>query len=182
MSHESPSEPHPKNLNPDAAKVVPRQQDEDDPLDKVFEGIPLDEEKKETVIQRLELLQGQFSSPVPPPFIMREHGEVLSSAPERIFAMAERQAAHRQSLEQRVTKGADIRAYIGQGCALTVALVFGYFSYDLIRGGAEVAGAVLGTVDLVGLVSVFLVGRRRQSVEAQRRPLPPSQVEQEEQE
>ncbi|MCA4132939.1 DUF2335 domain-containing protein [Arthrobacter sp. M4] len=109
---------------------------------------------------------------------MREHGEVLPSAPERILAMAERQAAHRQSLEQRVTKGADIRAYVGQGCALLVALTFGYFSYDLIRGGAEVAGAFLGTVDLVGLVSVFLVGRRRQSREAQRKPEAPSRVHQ----
>ena len=152
----------------------PQEPVDDDPIVEVLEGLPLAEADKATVTRRLELLRGHFSSPVPPPFIMKEHAEVLPSAPERILAMAERQSAHRQKLEDRVTKGADVRAYIGQGCALLVALIFGYWSYDLIRNGAEWPGALLGTVDLVGLVSVFLIGRREQKRNASRPSSPPS--------
>lgn len=154
--------------------VDPEEAPAENPIGEVLEGLPLDEEEKATVTRRLELLRGHFSSPVPPPFIMKEHGEVLPSAPERILAMAERQSAHRQMLENRVTRGADIRAYTGQGCALLVALLFGYWSYDLIRTGAEWPGALLGTVDLVGLVSVFMLGKRGQERDRRRDVAPPS--------
>jgi len=53
-----------------------------------------------------------------------------------------------------------IRSYLGLGVGGVVALMFGYWAYDLICLGHDVAGSLLGTVDIVALVSVFVVGKR----------------------
>lgn len=134
----------------------------DEVADEVLEGVLLDDETRAELRGRIEMVIGQVQSPVPPPFMMRDYAKILPDAPERLFRMAESQMEHRQGLERRVVVGGDVRAYVGQVFALIVALVFGFFAYDLIRSGQELAGTFLGTVDLVALVSVFLVGRSKQ--------------------
>jgi hypothetical protein len=50
---------------------------------------------------------------------------------------------------------------MGLLCGLIVALAFLGVSASLIDGGSSLAGTVLGTVDIIGLVSVFVFSGRR---------------------
>jgi hypothetical protein len=83
----------------------------------------------------------------------------LPGCAERIVGLTERQSAHRQRLEWRALSQGLVRSYLGLGCGLVVAVAFGYWSYDLIRAGHEIAGSILGVADLGGLVGVFVIGQ-----------------------
>ncbi len=77
----------------------------------------------------------QYSGPIPPPEMMREFDSIVPGAADRILSMAERQEAHRHSLEKAHVRSNLISQYIGQ-----------------------VSG-------LGGLALVFIIGRRRQERE-----------------
>ena len=53
-------------------------------------------------------------------------------------------------------------------------MAFLYAAYDLTREGHDVAGIVLGTVDLVALVSIFVLGKKFVSEKAKEKNVPPS--------
>jgi uncharacterized membrane protein len=109
----------------------------------------------------------QYSGPIPPPEHLRGYEEVLPGAAERILAGFERQAAHRQALETKVT-GAAVRAQTrGAWLGFVVAVVFLAAAVYLILRGYTWQGTVLGSVDIVGLVSVFVIGKREQRKERQ---------------
>ena len=139
-------------------------------VSEVLEGVAIDEATRERLTANIEMVIGQVQSPLPPPFMLRDYQAILPDAPERIFAMAESQTAHRQMLEASVVNGGNRRAYIGQVFGLIVALAFGYWAYSLIMNDHGIAGGILGTLDLVALVGVFVLGRDRQvsSVEVHR--------------
>ena len=40
-----------------------------------------------------------------------------------------------------------------------IAIVFGFISWDLAKSGFTVVASILGTVDLVALVAVFITGK-----------------------
>jgi uncharacterized membrane protein len=60
--------------------------------------------RREKQGQQLQaFIQAQtFSGPLPPPEILTKYNEAIPNGAERIMAMAERQAAHRQNIELRV--------------------------------------------------------------------------------
>jgi len=107
---------------------------------------------------RIELQQ-QFAGPLPPPGALAGYEQVLPGAAERIFAMAEGQATHRQALERVVVVGGHRRSWAGLVAGLVVALAFLGAAYRPIQDGHSLAGTVLGTVDLTALVAVFVLGR-----------------------
>ena len=88
---------------------------------------------------------------------------------ERIIALAERQAAHRMTLESRVVDGDIKRANWGLGAGFFVALVGLIVSYLLVDRGNAAAGVALGAVDLVGLVGAFIYGTVSRRSERQQR-------------
>ena len=55
-----------------------------------------------------------YSGPLPPPVLLRGYDEIVENGAERIFRMAEQQAAHRQELERMLLGGQDRRASRGQ--------------------------------------------------------------------
>jgi len=80
--------------------------------------------------------------------------------------MAEKQAAHRQSLERKDLdaaidhdKGELSRSNRGLAAGFVTALSFLGAAVYLIHGGHDTAGTIIGSVDIVGLVSVFVIGR-----------------------
>jgi len=82
----------------------------------------------------------------------------LPEAADRILRMAENQAEHRQFLEKTAIRGDSRRAF----CGLWVG---GFISFSVLVGavflistGHDVAGAVVGGLDVVGLASVFVYG------------------------
>ncbi len=49
---------------------------------------------------------------------------------------------------------------LGLIAGFLIAILFLLASWDLVRNGHEVAGTILGTIDLVALVTVFVSGRK----------------------
>lgn len=105
--------------------------------------------------------------PLPAPETLAAYDNILPGAAERVIAMAERQAAHRQMLEKTVVKGGSRRANAGLVLGFLISLAFLAGSVFLIQAGHPVPGTALGTVDVVGLATVFVIGKREQRLERQ---------------
>lgn len=110
-----------------------------------------------------------FSGPLPPPFILRQYDEIVPGAADRILAMAESQHEHRHALEKRVIFGNVDAQARGQWMGFVLGLVGiigGFFLIGLGHSGWGVA-AIVGS--LVSLITVFVVGQRRQRQERERK-------------
>ena len=108
------------------------------------------------VVQRMSA--ATFSGPLPPPEILVQYNDVVPNGAERIIALAERQAEHRMALENRVIDADIRRSNWGLGVGFLVSLAWLLVSYLVIHEGHAVAGVFLGSLDLVGLVGVFVYG------------------------
>jgi uncharacterized membrane protein len=112
----------------------------------------------------------------PSPEELAQYDAILPGAADRLLKTYESQVSHRQYLE-RIAVESGIRARTaGLAAGFTVALAFLVASVYLIATGREIAGTIIGTVDLVALVSVFVLGRNMQRAEREEksRQLPDS--------
>lgn len=100
----------------------------------------------------------KFSGPLPAPETLREYEAIHPGAAELIFSSFKAQQEHRISLESNVVLGGSHRARVGQWLGFIVAMAFLGASTYLINNGHAVAGTILGTVDLVSLVAIFVTG------------------------
>ena len=50
----------------------------------------------------MEMIQGEFSGPIPPPNIIEGYEKIVPGSADRIISMAERQSEHRQKMEQKM--------------------------------------------------------------------------------
>lgn len=110
-----------------------------------------------------------FEGPIPPPDLLRQYNEIIPDGANRIVRMAENQSGHRIELETTVIKGDNKRANWGLITGFTIGVLIIVLSFILIREGHDTAGTILGSIDLVGLVGVFVFGRSRRVQEVQRR-------------
>jgi len=110
-----------------------------------------------------------FSGPLPPPDILARYNDAVPDGAERIIALAERQAAHRMALESRVVDADIKRSNLGLGGGLLVALAGLFASFLMVDRGNAVAGAVVASLDLAGLVAVFVYGTVSRRSERQQR-------------
>jgi len=110
-----------------------------------------------------------FQGPIPPPALLREYNEIVPNGADRIMKMAEAQTQHRINLESIVIKGDDRRANWGLVTGFTIGVLVLVLSFVLVMYGHGVEGTVLGSVDLIGLVSLFVYGRTERSKELRRR-------------
>jgi hypothetical protein len=78
-------------------------------------------------------------------------------------------------MERIVVEGGSRRAWAGLVLGFIIAVLFLIVSAALIINGYEVAGTILGTVDVVGLVTVFVVGRVEQRQEREEKAHPTDQ-------
>lgn len=101
-----------------------------------------------------------FSGPLPPPAALKAYGDISPDYPERIMAMAEKEASHRQEMEVRVQAASEQRTAAGLWAGAAIAVLGLVVSAWLISKGHDAAGAILGSFDLAGLVAVFVLGRR----------------------
>ena len=110
-----------------------------------------------------------FSGPLPPPDILARYNDAVPEGAERIIAMAERQAAHRMALESRVVDADIKRSNWGLGAGLVVALAGLFLAFLMVDRGNAVAGTVVGSLDLSGLVALFVYGTVSRRSERQQR-------------
>lgn len=83
----------------------------------------------------------------------------MPRAAERIFAMAEEDAKHRQQLENNALNFAANETRRGQYFGLTIALAGLITSIMALYFGSEAVAGVIGGTTVVGLVTVFVTGR-----------------------
>ena len=89
-----------------------------------------------------------FQGPIPPPQVLRDQEEALPGAAERIFAMAERQAAHRQHFE-----------LCGQVLAFSLAMTAVGGGLLLLAFDKPLAGAAGAIAAVSGLAGLFAWSR-----------------------
>jgi len=89
---------------------------------------------------------------------LKEYEVAVPGAAARLLQMAEAEQRHIHKLDDQQLS----LARRGQVFALTISLAFLGVSGFLISGGHDVAGTVIGSVDLVALATVFIVGQRSQ--------------------
>ncbi len=133
-------------FNPDEFKPI---------LDKLPEG----ERRK---LQIALSVKRSWTAPFPPPDILKGYNDAVPNGADRILKMAENQSEHRMNLENNVINRELNQSGKGQNYGLIIALSFLAGSIFLIYTGHEISGAVLATIDLVALVSVFVFGKWQQ--------------------
>jgi uncharacterized membrane protein len=113
-----------------------------------------------------------FSGPLPHPEFLARYNDVVPNGAERIMKMAEDQQGHRMSIEKTVIEGNVKSERRGQWMGLTVSVLVLCFGSFLAYSGHQITGGVFVTVDIIGLASVFVIGKRAQSQELARKREP----------
>jgi|LGVF01.1.fsa_nt_gb uncharacterized membrane protein len=113
------------------------------------------------------LTHAEYSGPIPPPNILAGYEEIHPGFADRIIKMAETETAHRHEMEERALE-AEIESRNQEEKEISLGQVFAFILglVTIISGsitaikGAQVAGGFIGTGGVIGLVSVFIYGRK----------------------
>lgn len=133
-------------------------------LEKALQEIP--EEIREKVLQAFLGISIQkfssFSGPLPPPALLNEYSDIVENGAERIFQMTEKQSNHRMQLENHALREELDQSRRGQNFGFILGLVGLILATILAIMGHEVVAGIFGTTTIVGLVTVFVIGKRAQ--------------------
>lgn len=110
-----------------------------------------------------------YSAPLPEASQFAGYESTVQGAGERILAMAERQAGHRQHIEKWSIIGDQIRAMIGLVCGFFVAIAGLAGTVFLIFNGKEVAGSILGIGTLGSIVTSLIYGSQGKAKQMKKR-------------
>jgi uncharacterized membrane protein len=131
-------------------------------------------QKEKNSSTKLTIAQQEYHGILPHPDELKAFDDVVPGAAERILAMAERQAAHRQSIEASVIEEQLQQSRRGQNYAFSLSMAalliggaMGYTGHDWLAGIFVTSGAI-------GLASVFVAAKQKQRAELQRKKTPPA--------
>ena len=146
----------------DLAKLIPQE------VQLILDDLP--DEKRQVIIKSLVKVSfsssstsSTFSGPIPPPELLAGYNNVLTNGAERIVSMAERQSNHRMQLENHVIKEELRQSEKGQNFALAIAILGLILASGLAILGHETIAGIFGTTTIVGLVTVFVIGKKAQN-------------------
>ena len=123
-----------------------------------------DDDELPEVRNKMRIEASSWRGPLPPPSALQSYEEVLEGSADRILKMAEKQTEHRISMESMTLKGRFTRSYWGLAAGFVLsAMVIGGGIYVISRGH-DWAGGILISASLVGLASVFVLGRNSRRV------------------
>lgn len=119
-----------------------------------------------------------FSGPIPPPSVLAEYEKLVTGAADRLIRMAEQQAEHHRDLEKSLIQAeiSDVQAEReerkrGQRYGLTIGIAaLGFGALVTLMAPSvtgQIVGGVLGSSGVIGLVTVFVLGRRTAGGETQ---------------
>jgi uncharacterized membrane protein len=103
-----------------------------------------------------------FRGPIPHPEILKGYDGVVKDGAERIFAMAEKQSNHRMQLERRVIEEELKQSRLGQLFGFIIGMLGLGLAVLLAMFGHETVASIFGTTTIIGLVTVFVLGKRAQ--------------------
>ena len=159
----SVNDPHSNHELPE--KVIAVLEKVPQPLrDKIISAL---ESELEMVVQ--ETTMRMYNGPTPPPEVLQEIDAIVSGSAREIIDMALGQGNHRREIEKHIVQSQLKESGRGQILGFVIALAFGTFAFILAYTGHEIAGSILGTVDLVALVSIFVLGKLFQHKETSKK-------------
>lgn len=97
--------------------------------------------------------------PIPPADEFRKYEEVLPGSADRILTMAEKQSAHRQTMENRAISEGIKSSNRGQIFGFIIAILVILLGFWLMMNGKDGYGFSLMIAELVGLVGLFIYNR-----------------------
>lgn len=97
-----------------------------------------------------------FSGPLPHPKHLADYEKVHKGAANRILKMTEADLAHRHECNRAIIKAETGFMLRGQIFAMTALIIMLAATILFVMTGHEVAGALVGGVTLVGIVTAFL--------------------------
>jgi uncharacterized membrane protein len=134
------------------------------PDDEILEGAPEEEvvEAAATKVadRAIRILSARFAGPLPPPGALAAYEDLSPGLANRIMEMAEREQTHRHQLENTAFATETLLGKRGQIFALGICLAGFVVVIILALNGEGGAAAIIGSLDLVGLVAAFLVRPR----------------------
>ncbi|WP_419802333.1 DUF2335 domain-containing protein [Mucilaginibacter sp.] len=125
---------------------------------KLFNSVNTPDRQQALVRQILSITKMQ-SGPLPDPETLQQYKEIYPESVQIIFDVFKNQSSHRTAMETLVVTSQQKQSAWGQIYAFIIAIFVFAGSMFLIYLGHEVSGGILGSVDLVGLVTVFIMGR-----------------------
>ena len=125
-----------------------------------IEDIP--DKKVERAVAKV--IQSAFSGPIPPPSIIKGYEEIMPGAAERIIAMAENQAKHRQDMEKIMVNaeardsllGVVFAFILGVGCLVTSAIIV----ICVPEKTGAISSAMVGITGIASIIVGFIKGTR----------------------
>ncbi len=131
-------------------------------LETILGDIP--DEKKDRIIRYLTMtIRTVFRGPLPPPDVLREYDGIIEDGAERIFSMAEKQSEHRISIEKTAIKEELNQSSKGQWFGFILGLIGLGLATLLAMYDHEVVAGIFGSTTIIGLVTVFVIGKRSQT-------------------
>nr|DAF77721.1 MAG TPA: putative membrane protein [Caudoviricetes sp.] len=113
----------------------------------------------------IKAMREEFNGPIPHPDIIKGYEEILPGSADRIIAMAEQQATHRQAMERTMVAaesrdgllGVVFAFLLGIGCIGAAILMV----YIVPQNAGAIAGAVLGATGIGSITSNFIRSTRK---------------------
>lgn len=121
------------------------------------------QQKQQSQVQQAHLQVHE--GPLPTPEVLFQYNQIVPGAAERIVAMAESQANHRQKLELIAVKSGSRDSLLGLIFGLIIGLSAIIGSIITILAGQAESGAAIGITGLASLVGVFVYGSRQRRLE-----------------
>jgi uncharacterized membrane protein len=109
---------------------------------------------------QLALYAERHSGPLPPARQLGDYNDVLPGLADRIVRMAELEQQHRHMIEEAEVAQPYVLARRGQTFGLLAMVVFLAFAGGLALRGEALLAAILGGIDLVAIIALFLTGQR----------------------
>lgn len=131
------------------------------------EGMPIEvaqvinelPKEKQQTLMRAFAVSRHHSGPLPDGESIRIYSEVIPNGGDRLMTTVETQLKHRIEIENKGVERTFNQSSTGQWMAFVIAIVFGLIAWDLAKSGQTIVASILGTVDLVALVAVFITGK-----------------------
>lgn len=155
---EKPNDPH-KNASPEETAKPADKELIPQSVEVILEKLPPNDKRIMEAVLAMPISKRSWAAPMPPPDILSEYNDSFPGGAEAIFKMAKDQSDHRMIMEKTIMNREMNQSGAGQILAFVIAMSFLIVAGYLIYLGHEIGGTIFGTIDLIGLVTVFILGR-----------------------
>ena len=101
-----------------------------------------------------------FHGPIPTPPVLEYYDQILPGAAERILVMAEKEGDHRRTIEKSIVDAECRLKNRGQWFALTFSLAALCVVGMAVYFDRTAIGTAVGVSTIVGVVGLFILGRK----------------------